>query len=92
MIFFSHTLLNMTKAISFPNLQRASAMKIRAISLRDTNIDTCAKCVSCYDVCNPTLPGSNVLSMRFDIGLTIVNNTSYTEQIYIYIEVHAICW
>ena len=32
----------------------------------------------------------NVSSVRFYVGLTIVNNTSYMEQTYI--EVHAIFW
>ena len=61
--------------------------KIRAISLHVTNVLVPN---ARYDVCNPTLPVRSVLHVRFDVGLTIVNNTSYMEQTYI--EVHTISW
>ena len=38
--------------------------KIRAISLRVTNVDACAKYVPHLLICNPTLPLRNVLSVR----------------------------
>ena len=60
-----------------------SREKIGDISLRVTNVDVCAKCVSRYDVCNRTLPFEERIIRAFDVGLTMINNTSYTEQTYI---------
>ena len=77
---FSHTLLNMTKTISFPNLHGTSAVKRYGPFHYTLQI---RQYVSRYDVCNPTLPGRNVNIRAFNVGLTIINNTSYLEQTYI---------
>ena len=80
---FSHTLLNMTKQSVIKISIGPQPLKDTGLSLRVTNVDACAKCVSHYDVCNPTLHFEKRLIRAFDVGLTIINNISYKEQTYI---------